>query len=171
MVLAGTTGAAVGTVAYLADFPEARFAATGVGVTIGAGAVGARRFLLPPFALLSILGALVRFAAATTTRALGGGGGGATTFAFGVAVVALLVGLATAISVFFASFAAATTGAFKVLGAATFVAGRLTDFGGAARGCVGAGLRALLDGAFAVATAVLLVFVAVVLSDFFVVNL
>ncbi len=112
----------------------------------------------------------MRFAAATMTRAFGVGSGGATTLALGAAVV-FLAGLAGATSGFFATFAAEAIGGFAVFGATALGAGRLTDFGGAAGGFAAAALRALLDGAFAVATAVLFGFVAVVLSDFFVVNL
>ena len=55
-----------------------------------------------------------------------------------------------------------------------FVPGRLTDVGKAAGGVTGTALRALLDGALAAATVVSLFFVAgaaLVLADFFVVNL
>ena len=120
---------------------------------------------------LAVFGELVRFAAAATTRVFGGGGGLATTFASGAAVVAFLEGFATTASGFFVNFATVTAGVFAGFVAAAFVAGCLTDFGGAAGGFIGAGLRALLDGAFAVAAALVLVFVAVVSLDFFVVNL
>ena len=139
------------------------------GVGVGVVAVGPTLPLaLPPFA---VFGNLVRFAAATTTRAFGGGGGLATTFALGTAVVAFLEGFATTTASFFVNFAAATSGVFVAFVAAAFVAGCLSDFGGAAGGFIGAGLRALLDGAFAVAAALFLVFVTVVSLDFFVVNL
>ena len=55
-----------------------------------------------------------------------------------------------------------------------FVPGRLTDAGKAVGGVTGTALRALLDGALAAATVVSLIFVAgaaLVLADFFVVNL
>ena len=128
-----------------------------------------------PLALLPfpVFGELARFDAATTTRAFGGAGGGglATAFTLMATSTPFFAGLATAASGFLATFAAAMTGVFTAFGATAFAAGRMTDFGGATGGIMVAGLRALLDGAFAVATAVLLVFVAVVLSDFFVVNL
>ena len=169
MELAATTGAVTGLAPFTVGF--------GVAAELGALAVGLITFLLVPLALFAAFAELGRFAAVTTTRAFGGGGGLATTFALGTAaatgaaVATFLAGLAIATSGFFITFAAAATGVFTASGAIAFVAGRLVDFGGVTGDFVGAGLRALLDGAFAVATAVLLVFGAVVLSDFFVVNL
>ena len=65
-------------------------------------------------------------------------------------------------------------GGCTAFGEVAFVPGRLTEVGKAAGGVTGTALRALLDRALAVATVVSLIFVAagaLVLADFFVVNL
>ena len=164
MALEGATVAVSGTVVVLALSPAAR-------ESVGLRAVGLGADLPVPLAFFAAFGEPARFAAVTTTRACGCDGGLALGETLGGAAFAALATLAAATSGFFATFAAATTGVFTAFGTTAFVAGRLTDFGGAAGGFMGDGLSALLDGAFAVATVERLLLVAVVLSDFFVVNL
>ena len=164
MVLEGATVAVSGTVVVLAPSPATR-------ERVRVRAVGLGADLPVPLAFFAAFGKPARFAAVTTTRACGCDGGLALGETSGGVAFAALATLATATSGFFATFAAATTGVFTAFGVTASVAGRLTDFGGAAGGFMGDGLRALMDGTFAVATAVLLLLGAVVLSDFFVVNL
>ena len=192
--MGAVAGCALSAAARLAETGVAGVANAGVGGGVRLGLAAARLLALDPsatarftlltlLALLPLVGVWVRFAAATT-RALGLAGGGDSTWASVGGDAFLVAGFAPAATGFFTAgffagvfagifsgVAAAATGVLTAFAATAFAAGRFTDLGVAATGLTAAGLRALLSGAFAVATAAVLVFVAVVLSDFFVVNL